>query len=559
MAHSSQEENQTEEISLSIEETNKLRASLGLPLLKLEPEKDEAAENYMKYQQDQSKKAARKQLAEQIKKEKGQAERNKKLLGKGLAEQDEPDNAMDWVNRMKKQSSKRQKEIEEANQKEKELNEKVNYSAAELKGIRVGHKLDDIADEGDTVLVLKDQHVTEGIIINLEQGDELLNVNLVDLENARKNIENRKGKGYHGYDDDEFLTPGQRRSILSHYDEEKESESFTLGSGGQLNLKALEKKKELVAQNLKKATVSLDYEKNKEMSDYYTKEEVVSFRKPSKKKKKKSSLRKKHDDDPEDVTMEVVAPAAPFAFSNKTISVADKNFVDDDELQSALSRVRKMNQKTKKSPEELAKLALEEESSSDDDNGGLVISETTEFVQNLDISAALQYEYKKPDEYLVSSESDDEPVVEQGRDQDDPMSVEEPVGLDDVEPEPTHAEPLVSSGLAATLALLNQKGMIDKVTEEDKQREKMLLERTKWLAEQKKRDVLKEIEKRKLKEQGSRKKGGKQDAWERQQEEREQERKNIQEAQDRYKDYVPDIKLVYKDDAGRELNSKEVS
>jgi hypothetical protein len=53
-----------------------------------------------------------------------------------------------------------------------------------------------------------------------DEGDELVNVNLMDTEKTRENIENRKKKPvYQGYDDDEFETG--ERGILAQYDEDK--------------------------------------------------------------------------------------------------------------------------------------------------------------------------------------------------------------------------------------------------------------------------------------------------------------------------------------------------
>ena len=50
-------------------------------------------------------------------------------------------------------------------------------------------------------------------------------------------------------------------------------------------------------------------------------------------------------------------------------------------------------------------------------------------------------------------------------------------------------EPLVGKGLAATLALLKSKGMIERATEEQLKKEKDQRDRLRWLAEQKARSL----------------------------------------------------------------------
>ena len=171
------------EESLSIEETNKIRLSLGLKPLKVDTEtpatsgkpadtapdnsveaqERRAVENWKKRQDDVDKENARKARIEGIKKARDAEKRFAKLEGKGLGEVDEnEEDTMTWVRKMKK----RQKKLAEkmAKEMEEELQraaaEKKEYTAEDLTGVRVGHDLGDLDGEG-TVLTLKDTTIEE--------------------------------------------------------------------------------------------------------------------------------------------------------------------------------------------------------------------------------------------------------------------------------------------------------------------------------------------------------------------------------------------------------------
>ena len=98
-------------------------------------------------------------------------------------------------------------------------------------------------------------------------------------------------------------------------------------------------------------------------------------------------------------------------------------------------------------------------------------------------------------------------------------------------------EPLIGTGIAATLALLKQKGMLEKPNEEVFEAEARRSKRQKWLLEQNKLQA------------GSKEAGGKK-----------QKRSNKHSVEDevkRFEDYRPDISLSYTDEFGRQLNPKE--
>lgn len=99
----------TQEISLSIEETNKLRISLGLKPLRIDPPTASSAEdNYAKYKQDQEKKRKEEEMAARIEKTRNERLRRMKLAGKGIAEEEEED-LMSWINKSRQSTASTKK------------------------------------------------------------------------------------------------------------------------------------------------------------------------------------------------------------------------------------------------------------------------------------------------------------------------------------------------------------------------------------------------------------------------------------------------------------------
>ena len=189
---------------MSIEETNRLRVSLGMkplpvpgavtrgPVFKeapsapteeigstLESRQAESYNNYRKLQEAEEAKKKREARAEAIKKARDVAKRHAKLEGKGLgdADEDEDLDARSWLIKQKK----RQREIEKARKREKELAEAeaaAEYTAEDLAGVKVGHELDTFEEGEEQVLTLKDTTIDE----NEQEGDELENLDLRERE-----------------------------------------------------------------------------------------------------------------------------------------------------------------------------------------------------------------------------------------------------------------------------------------------------------------------------------------------------------------------------------------
>ena len=195
---------------------------------------------------------------------------------------------------------------------------------------------------------------------------------------------------------------------------------------------------------------------------------------------------------------------------------------------------------------------------------GLVVSDATEFVRNL------KTESEVPDE--TSEEVKKEDSVKK----DDDMQIEEEAldQIDDAEMKYEHEsesdtadndqnkkllsiieEPLVASGMGATLALLKQKGAIESRDEESRHMDSVIQEREKWLQEQKQLDSYIQEQVSKAKEDAERR-GYR---MTRREQSEMFEKIRARELEKRFKSYQPTVKLEYKDQYGRDLDPKEVS
>ncbi|KAI7896986.1 SART-1 protein, partial [Mucor mucedo] len=576
--------------SISVEETNALREKLGLPPLAIagsaedaaDPDKD-AYDNYQRMKQEKDKAAKDEEIKKNIEKSKNRKRNLAKLQGKGLGEaSDEEDSALNWI----KKSRKRERDL--AARREQELEEMDDsyqtYDATHLKGLKVSHAMSEFEEGGETILTLKDRNILGE---EDEDVDELTNVNIEDRERLKKNLDAKKQKpGYNPYDDDQFN--GSKPSILPQYEDEEEEGGFVIGRAGTIKpvIEAVDEK--TVSQKLKEQ--SLSYEKMQEIKDYYTQEEVnATFKKPKNKKKKKTR-RKANDEDDINVSTTVDDSTPAAAPRSRTID-PDANFVDDDDLQEALARARRVANKEKNklfkkmTPEEIAKQIREEESSKmdeDEEEGGLVLSETTEFINavgsNIPTFAPKETVAPTPVKPVAVEAKEDVTRHVKIEDVPEDTPMEDPVEekdviMEDIEEEkvkeaaevPMVEEPLVSSGLAATLSLLNQKGIIAKPTEDQIKRDKIAAEQIRWQNEQRKREHQRELEEKREKE---RRKGGdrgkdrnsdrvREAEREREREKEREDAQRMREYELAMQNYKPEVNLEYTDDNGRIMKTSE--
>uniref|UniRef100_A0A3P8RUC2 Spliceosome associated factor 1, recruiter of U4/U6.U5 tri-snRNP n=1 Tax=Amphiprion percula TaxID=161767 RepID=A0A3P8RUC2_AMPPE len=295
--------------SLSIEETNKLRAKLGLKPLELNENKKELGTK----EEPMVAETINPVLIQQQKemREKLAAMKEKRILNqklgkvKTLAEDDWLDDTAAWVERSRKlakekeMAEKRAKLLEEMDEEfgvsslvEEEFAQSKQdaYTSQDLKGLKVQHKVDSFSEGQTVILTLQDKGVLE------EEEDVLVNVGMVDKEKAEKNVELKKKRpDYKPYEEEETvddMVSFKSHSVLSKYDEEIEGEkkkSFRLSTGGfadgerERELQAMREMLRNQAQSLEMPALSI-------ASEYYTPQEMVGFKKTKRRVKK---IRKK--------------------------------------------------------------------------------------------------------------------------------------------------------------------------------------------------------------------------------------------------------------------------
>ncbi|KAF7932597.1 uncharacterized protein EAE98_003896 [Botrytis deweyae] len=595
--------------AISIEETNRIRASLGMkplavpgaagPIFKqapsapvedagstLESRQAEGYDNYRKLQEAEETKRKREAKAEAIKRARDTAKRFAKLEGKGLGEADDDGDldAKAWLMKQKK----RQKEIEKARKKEQELAEAeaaaaAEYTAKDLAGVRVGHELDTFVEGEDQVLTLKDTTIDE----NEEEGDELENLDLREREKLSDKLELKKKKPVYNPNDDD--DSGDRK-ILAQYDEEidgKRGKRFTLDGMGSTTEAATVNSASTSKSKAK--TFSLDILKDDEPKSDYLDISDIKVRKP-KKKKAKSTRQKVVDEDdvfpePEPAAsngdnadaMDVDQGTKPIV---KKRTFEDVSFVDDDDLQALLATQRRnaLKKRQKLRPEEFAQRLRDEASATPADNeegndSGLVIDETSEFVANLQKPVAPEPKKRsvsRPDAVTsMGADSDDDGDVQMNEsyanieDDEDRLAriKREEETKDAIANNGLEEEATLEKGLGSTLKLLRERGILK--TSESGDVATIFREKQMFLAEKQRREA--EAERRAKAQRERDRTTGRLDrmsARDREEHARQQntmrdQQESRQLAEHFNKEYKPNVELKYVDEYGRNMNQKE--
>jgi U4/U6.U5 tri-snRNP-associated protein 1 len=499
--------------SLSVDETNKLRAKLGLKPLEVGDKsdkkrddgkkKDDWGEFYHKPAENWAEKAEREKLRSRITQTKEKRQLEQKLgKVKLLADSDSDDNVEAWVdknrknNMAKKEAEKRAKMLEELDEQfgvsefvenEKREKRRQQYGEKNLKGLQVEHDVDSFADERDVVLTLKDKGV-----VDEDPDDVLINVNMVDDEKYRKNLENKKKKiVYNAYEDQEFDELGnpKEKSLLAQYDETidgAKKDGFRIGYDN-----AIERKQALVQsikEKLAKKRIETIEQKDLRLaSEYYNEEELLKFKKPKKKVRKMRTKGKLTADELEQQVnnkgIEEVGSRRPKKAELDDMNIDDVPDVDiptdmkleddkDEILEKALHKARKIKQKENLIAEIVKATPVKSDPDEGLDNGNIILNATAEFCRTLgDIPTYGKSGNREETEELIDYEKDikDEAEV-------DEVEEEEKTGWNSVDPNETHEvaqivpqevqildeEPDVSTGMGAALKLAMSKGYLDK-------------------------------------------------------------------------------------------------
>ena len=605
----------------SIEDVNRVRASLGLPLLPvpgggphfksskdagissedeeqgstLESRQAQGYDNWKKLQSEADAKALREANLEKIKRARDTAKKYSKLEGKGLGDADSAGDldTKTWLLQQKKRRKKLEKE--RFAKLEKELAERENapeYTAEDLAGVKVAHGLEDFEGGEEQVLTLKDTTIDQ----NEDEGDELENLDLKEREALNDRLSLKKKKPvYDPHAEDEE----GGSAILKHYDETidgKKRKRFTLDGQG-ASLEQREAMKQAVREKLKAKAVSLDILKEDVPASDYAEVLEAKIKKPKKKKAKTTRQKAADEDDTFPLetsngaqaigdTMDVDSgrgqPQRATPKPTETSSFVD----DDDDLQASLAIQRRAALKKRKGtkPEDIARQLREEaatpgaEEEAKPEEFGMVIDETTEFVANLQRSreeekARAQSARPRGETPLKkeSSPDDEEEDVDMDRsynDIEDGEDLEARIERETSTPATPgmtgtglEEEATLNNGLGATLSMLSQRGLIKQNTEQDMNA--LHRQRDRFLTEKQKREAAVEAKARQQRERD--RNTGKLDRMS--QREREeyarQENKIRDQMESRQmtdvfnREYKPDVQLKYVDEYGRSMNQKE--
>jgi len=170
------------------------------------------------------------------------------IAGKSIAEElDEEDGgAVAWVKKSRilaEDQIKKEKELaqqrakmldeqdEDFEESDEETKKKSAYSTKDLKGLKIGHNIEEIAGTEQVILTLKDTPILVDKDHLNEDDDELENYQLLEKEKIKKNAELKKKKPL--YD-----VYGDQNSLLPQYDEEKKKEGVFLNEHGMITNEA---------------------------------------------------------------------------------------------------------------------------------------------------------------------------------------------------------------------------------------------------------------------------------------------------------------------------------
>lgn len=287
------------ETSMSIDETNKLRISLGLKPLQATADKPRSSSS-AKLPPPQLDAEKTKELAERVKAAR-EKRRQQQLLDstKTLGEEEpELDDIEKWVQKSRVTTTKKETAAGTTtnNTATKDDDDKDGMRA--LAGARIRQV--DLAEGETTILTLQDKGILNDRGELADDEDEDGNIALA-LENIQTREDKDRREAYRAGSKKHakplWEEDGKKRSLLDKYDEEEE-EMLVLGDRGDVKVD-LEQQKQAAKAKLAAAIASAAGGGREGAtaitggSDYYTAEEMAAFSKPKKKKKKDRKLKKK--------------------------------------------------------------------------------------------------------------------------------------------------------------------------------------------------------------------------------------------------------------------------
>lgn len=469
---------------LSIEETNKLRLSLGLKPIPVDEQliasrEEDEVKNFQKHQSDIRDKERDDEIKQRIHNAKARNLTRKRLAtGKTLLSEDDEDGSTDdWLKKLgqPKGPAKRQKI---------QTDESI-----ETNGLRVGHNSKELSTlKNNEILTLKDTDVLG------EEGDELTNEALVRDARFKKELQGKVGAE---------SVKNNGRNVRGFQMEEENSDN----DEDEGNMMITDATIKLSSKNLAVIDKSTDTESSKgqvkisnlfsdiEDSELQPTSDYTKPKKPIKmkklKKKAAQNSRNKTDDAKDEDEITSIKPVE--------LEVLDPEelLADDAELNSVLSMKRKLKQKNRKhmTPKQIAQEVKlfrrwDEEKSLDDisfaaqkDKGGIVYDDTSDFLNSLNVNVLKDTNNEKTNSSGVKNgpqfKSEPQIKLEDGEDllaNNNPTEMEPSDSVKNEDESVNHEEntnsPSFNGGLASTLKFLQSRQILQKQTDDEYQKAK---------------------------------------------------------------------------------------
>ncbi|KAJ2805859.1 hypothetical protein H4R21_001097 [Coemansia helicoidea] len=509
-------------------------------------------------------------------------------------------------------SRRRQRELATQNQQAATQRPvRAEYTADDLAGLRVAHGADGLDGGGEQVLTLQDRSIGELCQDDDDEGLQLESVAARDAERARKSAQRRKRQR---------AAPGSIETAHGALEDEEDEDggAFTIGQGGRVAVGGSSD-----APESRGPAQALEQAAPQAISDYYTEAEAAAlFRKKKPRRQKRDKTSSTNDLLPD---LAAVDTARVNSLLTRASRIDDAGLVDDDDdLLRAIATVRRAKMACSAPPAAPPEPIRPESSSGSNEPAAaddaqpeseLVLSSTIEFVQKLKAStvapamrtvapaaptaapAASVAAPAAPTAVLAAAdapaqeeEEEEVQIVKSSHETSRGRGLVSSTSRPAAEPassaaEPAGAgagafeeqEPSVGTGLAATLRLLQSRSMLDKVGDEQREREKLQRSRAQWTAEHRQKDQALQRELQRIRQLGKkqpaaeapepkadgRRRGKADEMTQRELEElkaQEQaalDRRWAREYEERMRDYKPEVRLEYTDDTGRQLTTKE--
>lgn len=538
----------TKKEELSIEETNKLRVSLGLKPIEVtvstNNQLDDYEANYRKHQEDLGKKSKEDNLKNKLEAAKLQAQKRRKLkFGKTLLDDyDEDQSTDDWLSNIGKTDPKEERDLTEKSHTKKGKQSKISDEHNPQLQISYNSKeLNKVKD--NEIFTLEDNDLSD-------ETDNLTNEKLNAAAKVERDLKDKKLA-------EQVRSQTGYKSLNSEEADETENEDKIFLEGSEIKIRQLDPENvPHVPNNKKRLALNLFDDEDQDALDKPKKESSTKPKMKKLKKKKEDKNRTKINDDGgdgDDIKLDTV---------NLT---AFENEVEDD-LEVMLAKQRQLKQKSRNDikPEDIAseirhysRINAEENVENDMMRGNssedVIFDPTSDFLSSLKVETEVNEE---PEKVMDAG-------IEQGSDTPESSSVKQESSIDvESETKPDkESEPLPQSsfggGLALTLKYLKSSNLIQPSNISKEQRESMKqaeLMRLKISIEER---ILKET----LSKDPEYKKLSKADQEKTYYQKLDQVliEKNIVsgDLEPIIKDYKPNVQIVHRDKIGKELDTKE--